>query len=87
MVCSYWYYIIFHYVKCTIVMRLFKVVVRFVNQDDFEIRFSSDDEAYSYFEHLVKFELDGLLHSVWCISLSCGKKTLRHYSNYLNVKH
>ena len=41
-----------HYVKYTIVMRLFKVVVRFVNQDDFENRFSSDIEAYSYFEHL-----------------------------------
>ena len=68
-------------------MRLFKVIVRFVNSDDFECRFSSAPEASSYFEHLVKFELDGLIHHVWCISLLHGSKTLRHYNNFLNVKH
>ena len=68
-------------------MRIFKVVVRFVNQDDFEMRFSSNVEAYSYFEHLVKFELEGLLRSIWCISLLHGSKVIRHYNNFLNVKH
>lgn len=68
-------------------MRLFEILVRFTDKSDYSIRFSSDVEASSYFEHLVKFELEGLLPGVWCIHLSHGKKTLRHYNNFLNVKH
>lgn len=69
-----------------IIMRLFKIVVRFSGRSDYEIRFKTDVEAYSYFEHLVKFELDGLLPSVWSINLLYGSKPLRHYNNFLNVQ-
>ena len=67
--------------------RYFKIVVRFQDGSDSVFRFTSDIEAYNYFEYLVKFELDGLFCHVWNISLLYGKKVLRHYSNYLNVKH
>ena len=68
-------------------VRSFKIVVRFQDGDDVDFWFNDCNEAYSYFEYLVKFELDGLIKHVWNISLLYGKKVLRHYSNYLNVKH
>lgn len=68
-------------------MRLFKIIIRSNRYESTEFRFDNDIEAANYFYYLVNFELDGLFESVWSITLLHGKKVLRNYSNYLNVKH
>ena len=63
----------------------YKVVIRFTNGDsDREFRFSNEIEAFEWFKYLVLFELDSLMHNIWCICLLRGHKPIRNYDNFVN---
>lgn len=59
----------------------YKVVARFAAYDDYEQRFSCEDEAREYFYYLVRFQLEKLVKS-WSITLLRNSTPLASYSDY-----
>lgn len=60
------------------------VLVRLMNQEDVEFRFTDFQSAYDEFKSLVFADMDGIFTLVWHVTLMKGKSVLRNYSHYKN---